>query len=126
MVKEVLDEGECREAVKRFVDAVNGEGSFERTPSELQSKMLDNARTLYELTSAKRDPFSPNDAETIKTSALLLSGERTAAFLRIIVEVLAAYLPNRECAIISRAGHPMHSQNPSDYNKTVLDFLGRI
>jgi pimeloyl-ACP methyl ester carboxylesterase len=122
-VQEALNQGSYREAVKRFIDAVGEEGAFEHTPPELQDRMLDNAKTLYELTSAERDPFTSKDAAAIQTPTLLIMGEKSAPFLHTIIEVFANYLPNKKCVIINGAGHPTHSQNPKVYNEAVLRFL---
>ena len=56
-LKGLLDAGKYREAVQTFIDTISGAGVFERSPLELPRDMLQNAKTLYELTSAERDPF---------------------------------------------------------------------
>lgn len=125
LVKKALAVSDYREAVKTFIDAVSGTGAFEHTPQVLQERMLQNGKTLYELTSPERDSFTPNDAKAIKTPTLLVSGEKTTAFLKEIIIQLQTYLPNNECVTIAKASHPMHSQNPREYNKAVLNFLAR-
>lgn len=122
-VKEVLAAGNSQEAVKRFIDAASGTGAFERTPPELQKRMFQNANTLYELTSAERDPFNCEDAAAIEAPTLLLSGEKSPVFLQEIIKDLADCLPKKEYVTIKNAGHPMHSQNAPEYNRVVLDFL---
>ena len=122
-VWKALADGNYREAFQRFIDGVSGAGAFERSPPELQKRMLQNAMTLYELTSGERDPFSREDAMAINAPTLLVSGEKTAPFLQEIIKRLAICLPKKECVVINKASHPMHSQNPLDYNKAVLGFL---
>ena len=124
-VKEALAAGNSQEAVKRFIDAVSGTGAFERTPPELQKRMFQNANTLYELTSAERDPFSCKDATAIEAPTLLLSGEKSPVFLQEIIKELADWVPKKEYVTIKNASHPMHSQNAREYNRVVLDFLIR-
>ena len=121
--KEELSVGKYREAVQRFIDAVSGRGAFEFTPPELQKRMLQNAKTLFELTSAERDPFSCNDAMAINAPTLLVSGEKSMLLLQKITSELARCLPKKERVVIRNAGHPMHIQNPQDYNSAVLAFL---
>jgi pimeloyl-ACP methyl ester carboxylesterase len=122
-VREALRAENYREAVQKFIDAVSGRGVFELTPPELQKRMLQNAKTLFELTSAERDPFSCNDAMAINVPTLLVSGEKSALLLQKITSELARCLHKKECVVIKNAGHPMHSQNPQDYNRAVLGFL---
>lgn len=124
-IKEALARGCWREAVEKFIDAVSGHGVFERSPPDAQEHMLQNAKTLYELTSPERDPFSRGDAEAIKAPTLLLSGEKSPLFLLKITAALADLLPSCESATIKNAGHPMHNQNPDAYNHAVLEFLSR-
>jgi pimeloyl-ACP methyl ester carboxylesterase len=122
-VREALSVGNYQEAVQKFIDAVSGQGVFELTPPEQQKRMLQNAKTLFELTSAERDPFSCNDALAINAPTLLVSGEKSALLLQKITSELARCLRKKECVVIKNAGHPMHSQNPQDYNRAVLGFL---
>ncbi len=122
-VKGALASGNDVRAVQIFIDGVSGKGVFDHTPPGQQKRMLQNARTLYELTSAERDPFSRDDAEAVDTPTLLLNGERSAVFLQKIVQELAGCLPQNEHVTIATAGHPMHSQNPLAYNKAVLGFF---
>jgi pimeloyl-ACP methyl ester carboxylesterase len=122
-VREALSVGNYREAVQKFIDAVSGRGAFELTPPEQQKRMLQNAKTLFELTSAERDPFSCDDAMAINAPTLLVSGEKSALLLQKITSELAICLRKKECVVIKNAGHPMHSQNPQDYNRAVLGFL---
>lgn len=124
-VKKSLDEGNSRNAVERFIDAVSGARAFERSPPEYQKRMLQNAKTLYELTSAERDPFNCGDARAVAAPTLLLTGERSPPFLHTIVGELCNSLLKKECATIKNASHPMHSQNPIEYNDTVLRFLNK-
>ena len=84
--------------------------------------MFDNAKTLFELTSPERT-LSCSDAMAINAPTLLVSGEKTAPFLQEITKQLAACLRKKKRIVINKASHPMHSQNPLDYNKAVLDFL---
>ena len=124
-VKEALAAGNSHEAVKRFIDSVSGAGAFERTPPELQKRMFQNANTLYELTSAERDPFNCEDAAAIEAPTLLINGEKSPVFLQEISKDLADCLPKKEYVTIKNTGHPMHSQNAHEFNQVVLDFLTR-
>jgi pimeloyl-ACP methyl ester carboxylesterase len=59
----------------------------------------------------------------INAPTLLVSGEKSALLLQKITSELAKCLCKKECVVIKNAGHPMHSQNPQDYNRAVLGFL---
>lgn len=123
VVKELLNVGKYREAVQNFIDSVSGQGAFEHAPPEQQRKMLQNAKTLYELTTADRDLFSCSDAMAIAAPTLLVTGEKSATFLHKIAAELRECLREKESAVIKDAGHSMHSQNPPDFNRAVLEFL---
>jgi len=125
MVSEALRAGNYREAVQNFINAVIGAGAFERTPPEQQKRMLENAKTFFELTSPQRDPFSCSDAMTIDAQTLLVSGEKSALFLQKITSELANCLRKKESVTIKNASHAMHSQNALEYNRAVLGFLER-
>lgn len=124
-VKEALNQGCWRGAVEKFIDGVGGRGVFERSPPELQERMLQNAKTLYELPTAERDPFSPNDALAIKDPTLLVSGEKSPLLLHKITVTLANLVPDCQIAMIPKAAHSMHAQNPDAYNSAVLGFLSK-
>ncbi|HMK94034.1 MAG TPA: alpha/beta hydrolase [Candidatus Limnocylindrales bacterium] len=122
-VRGALNAGNYREAVQRFIDAVNGQGAFRFSPPEQQKRMLQNAKTLFELTSVERDPFGCNDAMAIDAPTLLVSGEKSGLLLHKITSELARCLSRKECVVIKNAGHGMHIQNPQEYNSAVLGFL---
>jgi pimeloyl-ACP methyl ester carboxylesterase len=59
----------------------------------------------------------------INAPTLLVSGEKSALFLQKITSEIARCLRKKERVVIKNAGHPMHSQNPPDYNRAALGFL---
>jgi pimeloyl-ACP methyl ester carboxylesterase len=122
-IRQFLSLGRDREAVECFIDGVSGTGAFRHTPPEQQQRMIQNARTLYELTTAQRDPFTCADAKSIDAPTLLVSGEESPLFLKKITAALANCLTEQESVVIKNAGHVMHRQNVLEYNKAVLGFI---
>ena len=122
-VRAALDAQNYGAAMETFIDGISGTGTFGHSHPEQQKGMLQNAKTLYELPSAERDPFNSDDVAKIAAPTLVVRGERTTGFLPEIAKELTSRLPHSECAVIKGASHPMHSQNPLDYNRAVLSFL---
>ncbi len=97
---------------------------LDQLPPEIREVQIRNARTLLaEVQTAEREPFGEVDAQKIANPILLLTGENSIPYLRRTALELSKILPNVEFRTISRAGHSMHTQNPKEYNDTVLGFL---
>jgi pimeloyl-ACP methyl ester carboxylesterase len=124
--QEALRRGDLEEAVRRFGDGVLGEGGYDRLPSAAKAMIRDNAEALKaELLAGNFEPFPTAEARSFTNPVLLLYGEHTVDFFRLISDVLKTLLPNAETATIPRASHDMHSDNPEAYTEEVLRFLGK-
>lgn len=56
---------------------------------------------------------------------LFVRGAQTPAWLQGMLDAYEACLPLHETARIAGAAHMVHLEQPADYNRAVLDFLGR-
>lgn len=122
---EALRRGEIEEGVRIFVDGVVTKGAFESFPEEVKGLILDNSCEFRAETSSPNfwTAVSREDVEKITTPVLLLTGEVSLKMLKLVVDELNEYLPNKELVTIPSSSHETASENPEAYNRTVLDFL---
>jgi pimeloyl-ACP methyl ester carboxylesterase len=119
-----LERGDTSEAVRLNLDGVQDRiGVLEQLPVEQRQMMLDNGRTIKEVGT----PFpilTKAELKKIKGPTLVINGETSTLWLRRVGEIAAASIPGCERARI-KAGHYPHLENPTEFNKQLLDFLQR-
>jgi len=125
--RRAFQDGDAPQGVRLFLDAVVGSGTFDRLPPQVRASLMANAP---ELAAETRSPdlfpgLECDDLRAITIPGLLLNGERSPAMFHLITERLAHCLPGAERVIVPNASHAIHQDNPTVYNKTVLDFLAR-
>jgi pimeloyl-ACP methyl ester carboxylesterase len=124
---EAFKQGNDEAGVRRFVNGVLGEGSYEKLPPPVLKRLMDNAQELKGETSS-RDLFPPTtceDVQKVKAPTLLLDGERSPKTFRLINDRLEHCLPNAERATIPAASHQMEVENPQAFNEKVLAFIAK-
>jgi len=123
-VAKPLRNGGYVKALRYFVDSSEGTGAFNHLPKDVQSIMLDNARTLLvEDPKKERDHFSCTDAIEIKCPTLVVLGADSPWMFKVISKELEDCLPDCSSISIRDKSHSVHNQNQSEYNKAVLSFL---
>ncbi|MCP3404839.1 alpha/beta fold hydrolase [Bradyrhizobium sp. CCGB01] len=124
---EAFKQGNDEEGVRRFVNGVLGEGSYEKLPPPVLKRVMDNARELKG-ESSSRDLFPPTtceDVQKLKAPTLLLDGERSPKMFRVINDRLEHCLPSVERATIPAASHQMEVENAQAFNEKVLEFIAK-
>lgn len=124
---EAFKQGNDAEGVRRFLNGVLGDGSYEKLPPHLRERMMDNAKELKGETSSQ-DLFPPitcEDVQKVKAPTLLLDGALSPKMFRLINDMLDHCLPNKERAVIPGASHGLEYENPRAFNETVLAFIAR-
>lgn len=124
---EMMQRGEIRSGVRRFVDGVVEDGAFDSFPPEVQKLIMDNA-CEFKIETSSSDfwtPFTCEEAERIATPTLLLTGDRSLRMFQLIVDDLARCLPNNESVRVPDTTHEVSSDNPDAYNEIVLGFLSK-
>jgi pimeloyl-ACP methyl ester carboxylesterase len=114
-------------AMRLFIDAFDGPGTFDRLPAERRAAVLQNARFFKALTSSS-DPFPnlPKDAvRRLKMPVLIVRGADTDELHRRDTEELGRLLPDADRVTIPQAGHGSPRQNPRVFNAAVFEFLER-
>ena len=115
-------------AVQRFWDGLAGATSpFDALPEGARARLL---RSVFELRLETRaDPadYMPaltcKDIGGIRSSVLLVTGERSPRMFHVINEELARCLAAEETVTVPGAGHGVNADNAGFYNGAVLQFL---
>ncbi len=121
----VLD-GELELGVRLFIDAVLGNGHFDRLPTSVKERLMDNAPLISAeptdigeiVTDITRD-----EAATIQAPTLILTGDQSPKIFLLVSQELARCVRDAEQAVIEGAAHLLHGMKPKVFNATVLAFL---
>jgi len=121
-----LKKGDLEGSVRIFACAVLGADVYESLPAEVKAMMIANAGThRAQFLGAGFPIFTDNDARRITTPTLLITGQKSPAFMRRLTDRLEQLLPNTERVSVPNASHVMHYENPGALNGAVLDFIAR-
>jgi pimeloyl-ACP methyl ester carboxylesterase len=125
--KEAIKNGGDVEGAKVLLDyALGEENAYDTDPQVDHELFSSNAKTLEPLISAKPPP--PIDcvkASTITVPTLVLAGEHTLSYYKMVDAQWARCIPGSESGVIPSADHMMNVRNPSAFNEAVLGFLAR-
>lgn len=117
--------GEDETAMRFFIDAFDGDGSFDRLPPERRRTVMDNAGYFRAITAAA-DPYpniSKDAVRALTLPILVIRGELTHPLDVFVSDALMAQLPGATRVIIPQAGHGSPRQNSPAFNAAVLAFL---
>ena len=70
-------------------------------------------------------PLSDDDVRRVVAPTLLMTGERSPAYLPRLTDRLQQLLPNAERVEIAGASHLMSEENAGAVNEAILAFLAR-
>ena len=134
-LREAFKQGNDEEGVRRFVNAVLGEGYYEKLPPPVQKRLMDNTQELKGNSSqdlvltgylgAGVPPTTCEDVQKVKAPTLLLYGEISPKMFHLINDMLEHCLPSAERAMIPAASHGLEFENPQAFNETVLAFIAK-
>jgi len=74
---------------------------------------------------AQHDPLVIESLGNIKVPTLVLVGEKDTPF-RQATEYMASTISGAQRKVIPNAGHAANIDNPEEFNKAILDFLGKL
>ena len=123
---EAFRSGNDEKAVSIFVGWVFGDTNFYRNiPPDIQSAMLANTLELRGATLSTNlfPEITCDEMKKIKTPVLLMVGEKTTSFFSAITGEIDKCLVNKERITLPGASHGLQMDNPSDFNKAVLEFI---
>lgn len=121
---EAFQKGEDKQALNILALSIAGR-KFNELPPAVQASQLQNALSMKSFTlSANPFPVMTSDElKRLKMPVLILTGENTVRFYKLVNQELARFLPNAKEITIPKSGHPIPSDNPQVFNETVLEFL---
>jgi pimeloyl-ACP methyl ester carboxylesterase len=117
-----------KKAVEIFVGGVlNDSLFFSNMPKEAQNLMTDNITELKGIAFTENlfPPLSCEDINKIKTPTLLIKGDRSPKILAAIIDELANCIDENELKALSNSSHGLEFENPEEFNKIVLEFIGK-
>jgi len=88
---------------------------------ELQHQALQGSRIYPKA----KQPLTWARLETIRHPTLLMTGESDLYTPPSLLRMQALHMPHAEVATIAEAGHSPYWEQPSVFNRLLLDFLGR-
>lgn len=118
------------DAVAVFVEGVLSDSLFyDNAPQELRDLMLDNVVELKPIVSgAELYPvLLCEDLQSVELPVLLIKGEHSPSFLRLIIDQLYNCLPDPGNVLVDlpEASHGLEYENPAGFNAAVLDFIDK-
>jgi pimeloyl-ACP methyl ester carboxylesterase len=72
-----------------------------------------------------KQPLDWAQLETIRRPALLMTGESDLYTPPALLRMQALHMPHAEVATIAEAGHSPYWEQPTEFNRLLLDFLAR-
>jgi pimeloyl-ACP methyl ester carboxylesterase len=127
-VRKALERGEDEEALWIFVRGAMGKKGFEQIPKEIRAQLYENRNELRSLMLHPDPNIPPMGHEAVRRMpmpVLLMTGERSPAFLLRITDRLEELLPIVERVEIPEASHLMQIENAAAFNEAIIGFLGR-
>lgn len=117
-----LAAGDVTQALRRFVDDLNGPGAWSRRTPEQRQLLMDNVRTGPAC--AERPAFTREEIASLAMPMLLLTGAGSPARYRPMLDAVRSLNCNASPIVtIADAAHAMHRDNPAQFNAAVRDFI---
>jgi pimeloyl-ACP methyl ester carboxylesterase len=118
--------GDDEAAMQAFACGLLGKETYERLPQERKQQARENLNTLRaQVLGAGFPPLSDDDVRGVAAPTLLMTGERSPAYLPRLTDRLQQLLPNAERIEIAAASHLMSEESPGTVNDAILHFLAR-
>ena len=114
--------------VSAFINGVTGDSSyFNNLSQQIRENMVTNAAEVKHnlLYGGPSPQVTCDDLKKLKVPTLLLEGDKSISFFSLINDELYRCLTNREKAVLSNTSHGLELENPSQFNKIVLEFINK-
>jgi pimeloyl-ACP methyl ester carboxylesterase len=123
-LQQLTREGRDEEASRMLIDwTQGGPGGFAKLPEDAQAALLQNAATVGPTFSAAPPQVDCAALGALPMPTLVLNGEWTRPFYRVVGERAAACIPHATRAIIPRAGHMTIVERPEETATLMLEWL---
>ena len=122
-----LKAGDNVDATKQLIALVTGDSveNFDKLPPDLRQGLLDNARTLPLLFAAPQPTITCDALRGIKVPTLVVLGERTPRFFTATNAAVSKCIAGSKAVTITNASHAMSFDNPMEFNRAVMGFIGQ-
>lgn len=125
-VSSELEKGDRRATAQATWTMVFGPGAWEYVGPEMQQMIIDNIGTAATKAPLEALAISCEDIRKFSFPILILHGERSPKIYSDMSAAMRKCKPDLAAAtIVPNATHLMHRDNPTFFNKAVLDFLQR-
>jgi pimeloyl-ACP methyl ester carboxylesterase len=122
---EAFRAGDIERAIALLTVGINGSGPGEAATAEGRERRMRNAQAMRAL-ALSTEAYPALDEELLRTftvPTLLLTGEDTMPVHRVTTQALKGLLPRAPLKVVPGCGHGVHRDNPSAFNRTVLEFF---
>lgn len=113
--------GDAEAGTRTFLEYALGRDSYQRWPEASKRIALQNARAFGRRPEAG---LSCADVAAIRAPALLLIGADTPPQNRAMMRGVQGCVPDIETVDVENASHNVHFDNPAEFTRAVLDFVG--
>ncbi|WP_288251500.1 alpha/beta hydrolase [uncultured Hydrogenophaga sp.] len=120
--------GDIERAVTLLTVGINGVGPGEASTRAGWERRMRNAEAMRALAFSS-DAYPALDEKSLRGCAiptLLLTGENTMPIHRATTQALIELLPHASLKVVPGCGHGVHRDNPTVFNRTVLDFFKQV
>jgi pimeloyl-ACP methyl ester carboxylesterase len=123
-VRTLVDAERHVEAAEHFIDWVQGgAGGFARLPEAIRHGLRENARTLGPTIAGSQPDLSPASLRDLRVPTLVVNGEQTRGYYRLIGEVTAAGVPGARLVKLPGCGHMTIVEDPPAMSAILERFL---
>ncbi|AMY08635.1 putative hydrolase [Luteitalea pratensis] len=127
--REAFRAGELETGLRRFIDGVMGEGTFDRMPPEARKRvMIFGPEMRLEMLTDSSIAMTPLACEALaklSRPVLLISGDRSVPMFHVVTRELEQCLEGETHVMLPDADHGLHGRNPAFYLESVKVFLAR-
>ena len=99
------------------------EDGFSRLPQTVQDELLANAKTIGPNIIASAPTVTCDELHGLQVPTLVLNGELTRMWYRLIGQATAACVPGAQAATIAAAGHMAIVENPMQTATFLTQFF---
>jgi pimeloyl-ACP methyl ester carboxylesterase len=103
-----------------------GPGGFDREPQAVQTRVLDNARTMPLIFGAPAPPAITCDMlKDFPQPTLVMRGEKTQVSFVLISEAISKCIPAAQLVVLQNVNHNGPSRDPAAFTGAIFEFLSR-
>lgn len=119
-----LEDGDVETAARRFIDFWSEHGTWQSMPEARRAAVRERIHKVgADFAALMADQTTPSELARLAVPVLCLSGARSPAVARRLVQVLASTLPNATVRCLDRAGHMGPLTHANETNPCIAEFI---